>query len=1262
MDEGTLDGADDSNSLLSDLSSGPETLVTSGGEEGRSSRGRVDYSDDPSRIDRFVILRRIGEGGMGVVYAGYDNELERRLAIKLVHVTRARGDSQARIRREAQAMARLSHPNVVHVYEVGVHEEQVFVAMEFVTGPTLAAWTREQPPSPTRWRTVLDRYIDAGRGLAAAHAAHIVHRDFKPANAIVGDDGRVRVLDFGIARAPEADASVDPQAEAETQPATREPTPGAAQELGVQQLGLEVTAAAADSRRTIDPLSTPLTLTGALVGTPAYMSPEQFEHGPVDARSDQFSFCVALYEALYGERPFGGDNAAALMLNVISGQLRPVPPRAEVPAWVRDVVLRGLAVKPAARWPTMDDLLVALSRDPDARRRRRRRKTSFISLSLVAIVSLGVFASDQMHAAAQAELASAEAQRQEALAQAHQAQAQAERDLALIEAQASAVRARDTARVLAARGLDREPAVAAALLRDVEHTATTPGWRSAAVNALQRPLSERVLRGHEARVVYIDASRDGKWIASAGFDGSARLWPTDGGPPTVLRHEHDVISVSFDRQSQRVVTASRDKTAAVWQLPEPTADGSPAPAPTPLILRGHDEVLWSANFSPDGTKVVTSSRDCTARVWSLDAPDSPIVYRVTDHIVWWSEFSPDGRWIVTTGGDGSVKVWSVDEPKRPPIVLEGHTDRVGGAHFDGSMSLIVTASDDGTARLFRFDQRATAPIQAHAVLQHDGAVNRARFSAENLRVVTVSHDQTAKVWTLDDLGNLSQPPKVLDTKSGPVHSADFSPDGRFLALGVNAGVVQVWPLQGGPMLPLIGHSADVFRVRYSRDGRHLYSGSSDGTVRVWNTDWQQVARQLDGHQADITALERRGKVLVSGSRDGTVRVWGVDDPGPAPAVTTRPSVIDGHVGRVVVSLDAFPRLLASADDEHEHVRLWRVTGEWVMQPDRPLATLPTHGGSLRSVDLDGEGELLAGATLDGDILLWSVAWQLKMVGTQAGSLDPRAPELTPIVLGRHDFKLRTMTLVEFSPDNQILASAGGDGVINLWDRPALLSATAGGPVPATTRLATDGGRIHRISFSHDNRQVASASNDHRVRVWSLASPDAAPLVLEHAYMVNAVDFDPSGRRLVTACSDTNAYLWDLDHPDEPLLLSGAAAEIRDAEFSPDGQLIVAISLDGSLRVWPTSGGEPIVLEAGFGLQEIEFVDAGRRVAAAGLSARLPIWYLGDVLDTDSLQSRLTQATQLCLSPEQRMRFVGESLEVATQAHTACAASWVALPP
>ena len=289
-------------------------------------------------VGRYLVLSRLGAGAMGVVFAAYDPELDRRVAVKLLRGFHSDPEADTRLQREAQALARLNHPNVVGVHDVGSHEGRVFLAMEYVEGQTLTQWMRAKS-HPRPWRELVRVFAAAGQGLAAAHARELAHRDFKPDNVMLGDDGRVRVMDFGLARA------------------TNSATP---RERGPADV--------VDVERS---LSLRLTQTGAMLGTPAYMAAEQFAGELATERSDQFSFCVALFEALYGERPFRGDTAATLAASVTQGEIEVVTGPRRVPAWLRRVVCRGLARDPAARFDGMQPLLDALTTGEQHRRRRR---------------------------------------------------------------------------------------------------------------------------------------------------------------------------------------------------------------------------------------------------------------------------------------------------------------------------------------------------------------------------------------------------------------------------------------------------------------------------------------------------------------------------------------------------------------------------------------------------------------------------------------------------------------------------------------------------------------------------------------------------------------------------------------------------------------------------------------------------------------------------------------------------------------------------
>ena len=320
-------------------------------------------------INRFVVLGLVGRGGMGEVYAAYDPELDRKIAIKLLR-TRDAAEAKSRLLREAQAIAKLQHPNVVVVYDVGTHGDNVFIAMEFVEGRTVNGWLQS---ARRMRREILEVYLAAGRGLAAAHAAGLVHRDFKPDNVMVTNDGQVRVMDFGLAR------HVGEETEESGGSATL--TPAQALEIARRldaAVDRDATIELGGSGRAVTRtpatpntyLSMKLTQTGAMLGTPAYMAPEQFASARTDERTDQFSFCVALYEAIYEQRPFAGETFQALMTSVTTGDVRPAPAKPSIPGWLRRALLRGLAADPQKRYPSMAALLAALTTDPTVPLRR----------------------------------------------------------------------------------------------------------------------------------------------------------------------------------------------------------------------------------------------------------------------------------------------------------------------------------------------------------------------------------------------------------------------------------------------------------------------------------------------------------------------------------------------------------------------------------------------------------------------------------------------------------------------------------------------------------------------------------------------------------------------------------------------------------------------------------------------------------------------------------------------------------------------------
>lgn len=293
------------------------------------------------RVRRYVILELLGAGGMGLVYAAYDPELDRRVALKRLPRLQHTSATEGRLLREARLLGQLSHKNVLRIHDAGIDDDQFFFAMDLMDGKTLRAWLFERPRT---WREILNVFEKAGRGLAAAHERGVLHRDFKPDNVLCGKDGSVVVADFGLAR-----LLSDP-AEAPEQTADSTEVPA---------------------------MASPITDRGVVPGTPGYVAPELYAGEVATARSDQWSFCIALYEGLYGVRPFVGQNLVELRAAVLHGTIR-LPPgpggdqeSERVPRWLLPILRRGLSRDPQARFASMDALLAALAAGPPGRRRLR---------------------------------------------------------------------------------------------------------------------------------------------------------------------------------------------------------------------------------------------------------------------------------------------------------------------------------------------------------------------------------------------------------------------------------------------------------------------------------------------------------------------------------------------------------------------------------------------------------------------------------------------------------------------------------------------------------------------------------------------------------------------------------------------------------------------------------------------------------------------------------------------------------------------------
>ena len=372
---------------------------------GKAAVARHPLLERGTCVGRYLVLDPLGQGGMGVVYKAYDPELDRPIALKLLRAGSGTSETQRdRLLREAQALARLAHPNVLGVHDVGTFRGDVFIAMEFIEGDTLRSWIAAPGRSQ---RDILEAFLAAGDGLAAAHRAGLVHRDFKPDNVMVGKDGRVRVLDFGLARTARAGGDASVAAASAEWPSLDENAPTVSPGDGERTVGERPLASApappaSPPARPASPtpepltpsashpspnlLSVPLTRAGATVGTPRFMAPEQHLGEGIDARADQFSFCVSLYSALYRGFPFVGETEEMMLDNILRDRVADPPPGAAVPRWLRQVLLKGMSRRPEARHPSMETLLQALRADPRAERRRWLAAASLVFI----VASVGV--------------------------------------------------------------------------------------------------------------------------------------------------------------------------------------------------------------------------------------------------------------------------------------------------------------------------------------------------------------------------------------------------------------------------------------------------------------------------------------------------------------------------------------------------------------------------------------------------------------------------------------------------------------------------------------------------------------------------------------------------------------------------------------------------------------------------------------------------------------------------------------------------------
>jgi WD40 repeat protein/serine/threonine protein kinase len=1030
-----------------------------------------DHGALPREVGPYVIVREIGRGGMGVVYLARHAELDRPVALKMILSGEFASEvERQRFRREAELAARVRHPNIVQVYEVGLYRGRPYLALEWCDGGSLADQVGIEDWAPMRAAELVATLADA---IEAAHRRGVVHRDLKPSNILLqsptdpgaparGGDAIPKVADFGLARALERKSG--------------------------------------------------LTSTGDAVGTPQYMAPEQANGKPAGPPADIYALGAILYELLTGRPPFRGDTPMEIVQAVAND--RPVTPRRLRPAVPRDletVVLKALESEPAKRYPTAramaDDLRCFItsrpiqakpptSRDHLVKWVRRRPGLATLWGTLLAVV-LGAFIAittlwfDAVKARDQATEAGALARRE----------SDRERRIRYVAGISAAASALELDHAVEARGL----------LENLPAEYRNWEWRQLAG---QLDNSTIMFRPAEGPVTAFDLAPDGKSFAYAALGQTELRLRNIASSQELGRFDKldaAITAAAFSPDGARVAAGTANGTIRVW----PAAGGTAVAS-----LAGKRAPVRSLVFDHTGSRLLSANDKLEVDLWDI-ALGRPIPLNREGMYL---RFSPDARTVICKA-PGEVKFHRAEDGQRIEIcdAAEGAPQ---AAAFTPDGSLVATAG------AFPATDVVLHPFMANGKTTqfkgHSNTVISVDFSQDGARMASGSLDQTVRLWDAKTGSSLA----VLHGHRAKLLTVQFTSDSRRLLTHSEDDALRLWDTSDGASLGSLRGHATVSSIHLSRDGQLVGVLDTRGTVRIWNLD--QVVRRgvLSGHESFVydVATSARGRWIASASWDETVRFWDQSAGGrpisskrlsgfvtsvtPAPTgdrfatvehwglvrmwepPATEPlwsatfdSAHDGQSdGRP--TFHPLQNVLAVAGDKNWSVRFYDAT------TGTPLGGLRGHELPTTDIAFSPDGQTMATADAGGELRVWD--------------FPSRSSRL---VLKAHAGPISRIT---FHPSGMRLASASIDGSVQIWDART-------DKLVATLKHA---GPVYGIAFNPDGTRLATACADNLIRLWDTTHFEQVAEIRGHNAYVHAVAWSADGTRLVSGSGDRTVRIWE----------------------------------------------------------------------------------------------------------------------------------------